>query len=142
MCVVLSHVQLFGTPWAVDCQAHLSMEFFQAIILEQVAVSCFRGSSWPRDGTSISCISCVGRWTLYHCTTWEAPCMMCLSQITTLFILNLHGALCQLYLNKTGEKKVALRVRFLSGPVALGKLLTFQAPICCIRMIAVPTLEG
>ena len=24
---MLSHVQLFGTPWTVDCQAPLSMEF-------------------------------------------------------------------------------------------------------------------
>ena len=68
--------------------------------------------------------------------------MMYVSQIIILFTLNLCSALCQLYLNKTGEKKVDLRVRLFSGPVALGKLLTFQAPICCIRMITVPTLEG
>ena len=40
---------------------------FQARILELVAIS--RGSSWRRDQTSISCI---GRWILYHCATWEA----------------------------------------------------------------------
>ena len=26
-----------------------------------------------QDWTCISCISCIGRWILYHCTTWEAP---------------------------------------------------------------------
>ena len=31
--------------------------------------SSFRGSSRPRDRT---CVSCPGRWILYHCATWEA----------------------------------------------------------------------
>ena len=30
-------------------------------------------SSWPSDWTCISCASCIGRWILYHCATWEAP---------------------------------------------------------------------
>ena len=42
----------------------------QAIILEWVAVPFSKGSSWPRDGTGISCIS---RQILYHWATWEAP---------------------------------------------------------------------
>ena len=45
---------------------------FQPRILEWVAISCFRGSSQPRDGTQVSCASCIGRWILYHCTTWKA----------------------------------------------------------------------
>ena len=44
---------------------------FQARILEQVAISCFRGSSWQRDQTCVICVSCTGRRILYHCTTWE-----------------------------------------------------------------------
>ena len=40
----------------------------QARILE--CVSCSRGSSWPRNQT---CVSCFGRWILYHWTIWEAP---------------------------------------------------------------------
>ena len=43
----------------------------QARILEWVAISFSRGSSWPRDGTCISYISCIGRQIRYHCTTWE-----------------------------------------------------------------------
>ena len=31
-----------------------------------------RESSWPGDWSYISCISCIGRWILYHCATWEA----------------------------------------------------------------------
>ena len=46
---------------------------FQARILEWVASSYSRESSQPRDQTHVSCISCIGRWILYHCTTWEAP---------------------------------------------------------------------
>ena len=34
---------------------------FQAGILEWVAISFFRGSSWHRDWTRISCVSCTGR---------------------------------------------------------------------------------
>ena len=42
----------------------------QARILEWVAISFSRGSSWPRDQTHISC---TGRWILYHWATREAP---------------------------------------------------------------------
>ena len=38
----------------------------QARILEWVAISFSRVSSWPRDRTQVSCI---GRWILYHWTT-------------------------------------------------------------------------
>ena len=44
----------------------------QARILEWVAISYSRGSSRPRNQTHIFCISCTGRWILFHCTTWEA----------------------------------------------------------------------
>ena len=41
---------------------------FQARILEWVVISFSRGSSWPKDWTHISCISCTaGRFF----TTWE-----------------------------------------------------------------------
>ena len=43
----------------------------QARILEWVAMLPFSGSSWPRDQTHISCISCTGRWVLYRSTTRE-----------------------------------------------------------------------
>ena len=39
---------------------------FQARILEWVAISSSRGSSWPRDWTCISCVFCIGRWVIYH----------------------------------------------------------------------------
>ena len=42
---------------------------FQTGILEWVAISFSKGSSWPRDRTHVSCI---GRWILYHWITRKA----------------------------------------------------------------------
>ena len=39
---------------------------FQARILGWVAISSSRGSSQLRDQTHVSCVSCIGRWSLYH----------------------------------------------------------------------------
>ena len=44
---------------------------FQAGVLEWVSISFSRGSSRPRNWTCVSCVSCFGRWVLYHCNTWE-----------------------------------------------------------------------
>ena len=46
----------FMTLWTVDHQPPLSCGILQARILEWVAISFSRGSSWPRDRTSISCL--------------------------------------------------------------------------------------
>ena len=43
----------------------------QARILEWVAIPFSRGSSWPRNQTWVSWVSCIGMWILYHCATWE-----------------------------------------------------------------------
>ena len=45
---------------------------FQARILEWIAMLSSGGSSWPRDPTHVSYFFCIGRWVLYHYTTWEA----------------------------------------------------------------------
>ena len=44
----------------------------QARILEWVALPFFRGSSWPRDRTCISCVSCIAGRFFTHWATWEA----------------------------------------------------------------------
>ena len=46
----------------------------QARILQWVAISSSRGSSWPRDQTHISCVSCIGKWILYSLSHWGSPC--------------------------------------------------------------------
>ena len=71
MCA-LSHPTLYDP---IDCSLPGSSvhEIFQARILEWVAISYSRGSSWPKDQTHISCISCISRRILYHWAIWEAP---------------------------------------------------------------------
>ena len=59
-CPTLCHL------WTVARQAPLSMGILQERILEWVAMPSSRESFWPRDQTNISCISCIGRWVLYH----------------------------------------------------------------------------
>ena len=66
----LSHVQLFVTLWTAARHAPLSMGILQARIVEWVAISFSRRSSWPQDQTQVSCIE--GRlFTL--CAIKEAP---------------------------------------------------------------------
>ena len=54
---------------------------FQAIILEWVAISYSKGSSWPRDRTHVSYI---GTRVLYHCATWDFKCMIYSERLVTL----------------------------------------------------------
>jgi len=66
--VVLSHVRFFVTPWAVACQAPLSMGFSRQ---EYKGVGCIpfsRGSSQPRDWTQVSHIAPVRNIYIY---TWD-----------------------------------------------------------------------
>ena len=44
----------------------------QARMLEWVAISFSRGSSQPRDGIRVFCISCIGRWFFTPRAIWEA----------------------------------------------------------------------
>ena len=72
-CSLCTHAQVSLTLchpiyWSLPgCSVH---GIFEARILEWVAISSSRGSSGPRNQT---CISCIGRWILYHWATWEAP---------------------------------------------------------------------
>ena len=44
---------------------------FQARILEQVDISYSSGSSWPRDWTHVSSVSCIVRQILHRWAIWE-----------------------------------------------------------------------
>ena len=72
------------TLWTVVHQAPLSMGFSREELLEWVAMTSSRGSSWCRDWTHISYVSCIGRWVIYHwhhlgspahqaCYPWDSP---------------------------------------------------------------------
>ena len=73
-----SNVCVFSCVWLccdpMDCSPPgFSVHgIFQARILEQVAFFFSRRSSWLRDWTHVSCISCISRQILFHCAIWEA----------------------------------------------------------------------
>ena len=50
---LLNRVQLFVIPWTPGSSIHW---VFCARVLDWVAISFSRGSSWPRDGNQVSCI--------------------------------------------------------------------------------------
>ena len=67
----LSHVWIFVTPWAVACQAPLSMGILQARILEWVAIPFSRSSSQPRNRTRVSCIA-IGFFTSWATSSFQS----------------------------------------------------------------------
>ena len=69
---LLSCVWLFVTPMDCSLPASSVHGILQARILESVATYFSRGSSQPRDRTDVSCVSWIGRWIIYHWTTWKA----------------------------------------------------------------------
>jgi len=54
-----------------------------ARILEWVAISSSRRSSWHRDQIWVSCVSCIGRQILSHCTTSTLDIIYCLLRSST-----------------------------------------------------------
>ena len=56
----LSHsvISNSATLWTAACQAPVH-GIFLARILEWVVISSSRATSWPRDGSCISCVSCI-----------------------------------------------------------------------------------
>ena len=65
----LSLVRLFWDPVDRGPPGSSVHGVAQARILVWVAISLSRGSSQLRDGTQVSCVFCIGRWTLYHGAT-------------------------------------------------------------------------
>ena len=67
----ISRVKLFD-PMDVALQALLS-GILQARILDWVAISFSRASSWPSNQTHVSYIACIGKWALYQLSHWGTP---------------------------------------------------------------------
>ena len=61
VCCAQSYPTLCG-PMGCSPPGSFVHGFSQAEILEQVAISYFRGSSWAKDWIHISWVSCIGRW--------------------------------------------------------------------------------
>ena len=73
MCVCVQSYLTLCDPVNCSLPGSSVHGILQARMLERVAISFSRGSSWPRDWTCVSWISCIGRQIL-HTTraTWEA----------------------------------------------------------------------
>ena len=86
-----SHVRLCVTLWTVACQAPLSMGFSRQKYWSGLPMASSRRSSWPRDWTHVSYISCIGRhrvhgiakswtrlsnWTELNWTDWQAGSLL------------------------------------------------------------------
>ena len=70
---MLSHIRLFCDPMNCSPPGSFVHGTSQAKILEWIAISFSRESSWPRDWTGTSC---NGRQILYHQATWEASLLL------------------------------------------------------------------
>ena len=81
----VSGVWLFVTPWTTALQAPLSTGFSRQEYWLVMPSSI--GSSWPRDQTEVSVISCIGSWIVYHWATWKASLNLCTCGIITNTIL-------------------------------------------------------
>ena len=57
--IILSSIRLFATLWTVARQASLSIGFSRQEYWSRLPCPPFRGSSWPRNQTHVSCISCT-----------------------------------------------------------------------------------
>ena len=96
-----SHVQLFATP---GCPPGSSVHgILQARVLQEwVDGPSSRGSSQPREGTTVSYVSCIGRRVLYHqrhlgsLSSFVAIVVQLLSRVW--FSATLWTAACQAFL--------------------------------------------
>ena len=91
-CQSLSPVQFSATPGSVH-------RILQARILEWIAILFFRGSSWPRDRTHVSCIA--GRFF----TIWEYTYTY--SCLTSLYGRNQHNMVKQLTVSQFSHSVVS-----------------------------------
>ena len=71
--LLFSYVQPFVMPWTVAPLGSSIHGIFQANMLKQVAISFSRESSWSRDQTCISWVSCVGKWIFLSLCHLESP---------------------------------------------------------------------
>ena len=84
VCLLDKLLQSCLTLWdPIDCSPPGSsvQGILHARLLEWVSKSSSRRSSWSRNRTHLSCVSCIGRQILYHWATWEAPSYIIKEQI-------------------------------------------------------------
>ena len=78
---------------------------FKARLLEWVAISYSRGSSWPKDQTLVSCISYISRQILYYWCHQGSPLnslIFCITSFSVYTSLSKLCVLCLLVSNSLG----------------------------------------
>ena len=86
----------------------------QACVPEWVAMPSSRRSSWPRDQTYISYVSCIGRWVLYHQGHLGSPYVA-------------HGY----FMSQTGKLNCDKTLMLRHSPIS--KMLKYNPPKVCLR---------
>ena len=71
-CLVAKSCPTLLQPYELSSTGSSVHGISQERILEWVAISFSRGSSWLRDWTCVSCVPCINIWIIYHWTTREA----------------------------------------------------------------------
>ena len=79
VCVYVCVLAQSCDPMACNLPGSSVHGIFQARILEWVAISYSRGSSWLRK-TRISCVSCLGKQILYYCPTRAYTILLAVSE--------------------------------------------------------------
>ena len=112
---------LFVTPWTTAHLAPLSMGFSSQEYWSGLPISSSRASSWPRDRTHDSCVSCTGRQIFYHQVTWEAP--------PAALVPDSKESVCPL---KPGTDFSSLAMEVLDGIFFQKKAVLTSLKICCV----------
>ena len=63
---------------------------FQARLLDWVAISYSRDHSQPTDRIPVSCISCIGKWIVYHQRHLGSLSLIVLLSIYNVYIISVH----------------------------------------------------
>ena len=98
----LSHVKLFATPWTVVHQASLSMALFRQECWSRLPFPPPGRSSWPRNRTLVSHVSCIaGRFFTY----WAIKEALIKNQFSKDILAVTHHHTLDLSLSVKGSEK-------------------------------------
>ena len=131
------------------CSVHWIL---QARILEWVAISSSRGSSQPRYGIWVSCVSCIGRQVLYDQATWEAPIERKEERLEVNDVYQLNLSICQeknsfpglvsncpeeslLFLKKPGKSSFTL-LHYCPKPVLVGNMKENDIQFSSVQLLS------
>ena len=86
-----------------------------------------RGSSWLRDWTRISYVSCIGRWVLYHqCHQGSPQSIEDTNKTSSLLLKCVNSGMQQVYTEKENYILLPLTVKWITSVEALKMLRTID----------------